>query len=183
MLAGYERRLAAIILLQSPIAGDQNLHHRRRNPGGKLLDREIKLLQHRWRFCRPGSHQLCASFGASRSRHVQSTCTRLAAGPAADMSNRHAPRRAKGLDTAFQWSLAARAASKRSNCKGPPGLPCAVTPQGTWPPCFPSYPSPTITILRTSVCPIVNSKIFQLQVENQDLRMAYRDAQPMALLT
>ena len=35
----------------------------------------------------------------------------------------------------FQWNPAARAASKRSNCKGPPGLPCAVTPQGTWPPC------------------------------------------------
>jgi hypothetical protein len=36
------------------------------------------------------------------------------------------------------WRPAARAASRRSNCKGPPGLPCAVTPQGTWPPCIPS---------------------------------------------
>src|ERR1700682_2208348 len=42
--------------------------------------------------------------------------------------------RAQGLGAAFQWNLAARAASKRSNCKGPPGLPRAVTPQGTWPP-------------------------------------------------
>jgi hypothetical protein len=33
------------------------LNHRRRNPGGKLLDRGIKLLQD-WRgFCRQGSHQ------------------------------------------------------------------------------------------------------------------------------
>src|SRR6202790_3460475 len=46
--------------------------------------------------------------------------------------------RAESLGGAFQWNVAARAASKRSNCKGPPGLPCAVTPQGTWPPCFPS---------------------------------------------
>src|ERR1035441_4046865 len=61
------------------------------------------------------------------------------------------------VTTAFQWSLAARAASKRPNCKGPPGLPCAVTPQGTWPPCVPSNPSRIITILRASVCPVVNS--------------------------
>src|ERR1035437_4295025 len=66
-------------------------------------------------------------------------------------------RRAENLDTAFQWNLAARAASRQSNCKGPPGLPCAVTPQGTWPPCIPSYPSTIITILSTSVCPVVNS--------------------------
>jgi hypothetical protein len=43
--------------------------------------------------------------------------------------------RAEDLDATVQGNLAARAASKRSNCKGPPGLPCAVTPQGTWPPC------------------------------------------------
>src|ERR1017187_8574433 len=125
----------------------------------------------------------CCSTGGGSAGRVPISFARPSERAAADMSNRHAPRRAKGLDTAFQWSLAARAASKRSNCKGPPGLPCAVTPQGTWPPYILSYPSTTITILRTSVCPIVNSKIFQLQVENQDLRMAYRDAQPMALLT
>ena len=45
--------------------------------------------------------------------------------------------REKGLGAAFQQKLAARAASKRSNCKGPLGLPCAVTPQGTWPLCVP----------------------------------------------
>jgi len=56
-----------------------------------------------------------------------------------------------------QWNLATRAASKRSNCKGPPGLPCAVTPQGTWPPCVPSNPSTIITVLRESVCPVVYS--------------------------
>jgi hypothetical protein len=61
------------------------------------------------------------------------------------------------LGTAFQWNLAARAASKRSNCKGPPGLPCAVTPQGTWPPCVPSKQSTIISILRRSVCPVVYS--------------------------
>src|ERR1039457_2719193 len=66
--------------------------------------------------------------------------------------------RVEGLDTAFQWSLAARAASKRPNCKGPPGLPCAVTPQGTWPPCVPSNPSRIITILRAIVCPVVNNR-------------------------
>jgi hypothetical protein len=65
--------------------------------------------------------------------------------------------RAESLGGAFQWNLAARAASKRSNCKGPPGLPCAVTPQGTWPPYIPSNPSTMITILRTSVCPVVNN--------------------------
>ena len=48
---------------------------------------------------------------------------------------------AEDLDAAFQGNLAARAASKRSNCKGPPGLPCAVSPQGTWPPWVPSSPS------------------------------------------
>src|ERR1019366_1527293 len=55
MLAGYERRLTTVVLFQRPVAGNQNLNHRRRNPGGKLLDGGIKLLQHRWRFCRPGS--------------------------------------------------------------------------------------------------------------------------------
>ncbi len=40
-----------------------------------------------------------------------------------------------GRGITLEWSWAARAASKRSNCKGPPGLPCAVTPPGTWPPC------------------------------------------------
>src|ERR1019366_92150 len=59
MLAGYERRLTTVVFFQRPIAGNQNLNHRRRNPGGKLLDGGIKLLQHRWRFCRPGSHQFC----------------------------------------------------------------------------------------------------------------------------
>ena len=34
-----------------------------------------------------------------------------------------------------------------SNCKGPPGLPCAVTPQGRWPPRFPSMQSSMLTIL------------------------------------
>ncbi len=58
MFAGYERRLTVIVLFQSPIAGDQNLNHRRGNPGGELLDRGIKLLQHRWRFRRPGSDLL-----------------------------------------------------------------------------------------------------------------------------
>src|SRR5271156_6194833 len=59
MLAGYERRLTTIVLIQSPITGDQNLNHCGRNPGGKLLDRGIELLQHRCRFCWPGSHCLC----------------------------------------------------------------------------------------------------------------------------
>jgi hypothetical protein len=48
---------------------------------------------------------------------------------------------AEDLDAAFQGNLAARAVSKRSNCKGPPGLPCAVSPQGTWLPWVPSSPS------------------------------------------
>ena len=65
---------------------------------------------------------------------------------------------AEDLDpAAFQGNLAARAASKRSNCKGPPGLPCAVTPQGTWPPWVPSNPSTIMTILRTGVCPVVDN--------------------------
>src|ERR1700720_571537 len=63
----------------------------------------------------------------------------------------------EALDTEFQWRLAARAASKRSNCKGPPGLPCAITPQGTWPPCAPSNHSTTIAILRTIFCPVADS--------------------------
>src|ERR1700730_13635967 len=65
--------------------------------------------------------------------------------------------RVEGFGSESQWILAARAASKRSNCKGPPGLPCAVTPQGTWPPFGPSNPCTIMTILRTSVCPVVNS--------------------------
>jgi hypothetical protein len=65
--------------------------------------------------------------------------------------------RTEGLDAEFQWGLAARAASKRSNCKGPLGLPCAVTPQGTWPPCIPCYSSEIITILRPKFCPIVDN--------------------------
>jgi len=56
---------------------------------------------------------------------------------------------------AFQRRLAARAASRRSNCKGPPGLPCAVTPQGTWPPRLPSNPHESITMLTAGVCPVV----------------------------
>jgi hypothetical protein len=43
------------------------------------------------------------------------------------------------------------------NCKGPPGLPCAVTPQGTWPPCVPSNSSTIIAVLRTNVCPVQDS--------------------------
>lgn len=39
--------------------GDQNLNHRRGNPGGELFDRGIELLQHRWGFCRPGSDRSC----------------------------------------------------------------------------------------------------------------------------
>jgi hypothetical protein len=46
--------------------------------------------------------------------------------------------RRNGVEAELGWNLAARAASRRSNCKGPPGLPCAVTPQGTWPPAVPS---------------------------------------------
>src|ERR1019366_7874343 len=39
----------------------------------------------------------------------------------------------------------------------PPGLPCAVTPQWTWPPY--SIKSNTImTVVRTRVCPVVNSR-------------------------
>ncbi len=68
MFAGYERGLTVIVLLQSPIAGDQNLNHRRGNPGGEPLDRGIKLLQHRWRFRRPGSDLLC--FVKIRLRHA-----------------------------------------------------------------------------------------------------------------
>jgi hypothetical protein len=40
---------------------------------------------------------------------------------------------------ACQMNMAAGAASNRSNCKGPIGIPCAVTPQGTRPPCR-TYP-------------------------------------------
>ena len=65
--------------------------------------------------------------------------------------------RAEGRGAALQWNLAARAASKRSNCKGPPGLPCAVTPKWTWPPRAPSTQNTIITVLRTSVCPVRNS--------------------------
>jgi hypothetical protein len=54
-------------------------------------------------------------------------------------------------------SSAARAASRRSNCKGPPGLPCAVTPQGMRPPCIRSNQSVIIGIFDTSVCAVVNS--------------------------
>jgi hypothetical protein len=57
----------------------------------------------------------------------------------------------------IQWNLAARAASRRSNCKGPPGLPCAVTPQGTWPPYVPSNQGTIIAILKTKVCPVQDS--------------------------
>ena len=65
--------------------------------------------------------------------------------------------RAVDRGASFQWNLAARAASKRPNCKGPPGLSCAVTPQGTCPPCVQSKPSTIMTILGRSVCPVVNS--------------------------
>jgi hypothetical protein len=47
------------VLIQSAVARDQNLNHSRGNPGGKLLDRGIELLQHSGRFCRPGSDCLC----------------------------------------------------------------------------------------------------------------------------
>jgi hypothetical protein len=57
----------------------------------------------------------------------------------------------------FQWNLAARVASKRPNCKGPPGLPCAVTPLGTWPPCVPSNPITIMRIFGTNICPVGNS--------------------------
>src|ERR1700719_3638681 len=53
--------------------------------------------------------------------------------------------RAVGLGGAFQWNLAARAASKRSNCKATPGLPSAVTPQENLPPYIPLNPSTIIT--------------------------------------
>jgi hypothetical protein len=65
--------------------------------------------------------------------------------------------RAEDLDATVHRNLAARAASKRSNCKGPPGLPCAVTPQGTWPPWVPSKPSTILKIPSTDVCPVVDN--------------------------
>jgi hypothetical protein len=52
---------------------------------------------------------------------------------------------------------AARAASRQSNGKSPPGLPCAGTPQGTSPPCIPSNQSLIIRTFRTSVCAVVNT--------------------------
>jgi len=59
----------------------------------------------------------------------------------------------------FRWSMATRAASKRSNCKGPLGLPCAVTPQGTWPPRVPFNPNVIMTLRHKSVCLIVYSAV------------------------
>ena len=41
--------------------------------------------------------------------------------------------------------------------KGPSGLPGAVTPQGTWPPCIPSNQILIIRALSTRVCAVVNS--------------------------
>ena len=54
---------------------------------------------------------------------------------------------------------AARAASRQSNCKGPPGLPCAVTPRGTWPLSIPSNQNLIIRIYNTSVCSVVNRRL------------------------
>src|ERR1700674_6006813 len=63
----------------------------------------------------------------------------------------------EGRGAIFQRNLAARVASTLPNGKGPPGLRCAVTPLGTWPPCVPSNPITIMTIFGTNVCPVGNS--------------------------
>jgi hypothetical protein len=112
LLAGYERRLTAIVLFQSPIAGDQNLNHRRRNPGGKLLDRGIELLQHRWRFRRPGSHRLravhirfrrlTAGDGRGLRRHFLTEARRRKPQPA-KRHNKSKKRNAKSIFRTTRW--------------------------------------------------------------------------------
>ena len=66
------------------------------------------------------------------------------------------PYRGEG-ERLFNGALTARAASKRSNCKGPPGLPCAVAPQRTWPPYVPSNPTKIMTMVSTIVCSFMYS--------------------------
>ena len=59
------------------------------------------------------------------------------------------------LSSSIQGNAVARAAPRRSNCKGTPGLPCAVTPRRAWPPR--SIESNTImTTLKMNVCLVVN---------------------------
>ena len=59
------------------------------------------------------------------------------------------------LSSGFQGNAAARAASRRSNFKGTPGLPCAVTPRRAWPPrCIES--NTIMTIFKMNVCLVVN---------------------------
>src|ERR1017187_5741944 len=58
MLAGDDRRLTVTALSQRAVAGDHDLKHRRRYPGGKLLNRGIELLQYGWRFGWTRSHCL-----------------------------------------------------------------------------------------------------------------------------
>jgi hypothetical protein len=74
-----------------------------------------------------------------RNRAERSHSTYFEEGTTARSSDIHRPPLdqsgpTEGPGAAFQGNLAARAASKRSNCKGPLGPPCAVTPHGTWPP-------------------------------------------------
>jgi hypothetical protein len=66
-------------------------------------------------------------------------------------------RAAEGLGAAFQWNLTARAASKRSNCKGSPGLPCAVTPRMDVAVKGPSDHRNILRNAQANVCPPVNN--------------------------
>jgi hypothetical protein len=54
-------------------------------------------------------------------------------------------------------NLAARATSKRSNCKGPLGLPCAVTPQRDMTVRVPSNHKNILRNGRPNVCPVVDN--------------------------
>jgi len=84
----------------------------------------------------------------------------------------------EGRGATFQWNSAARAASKRPNCKGPPGLPCAVTPLGTLPPCVPSNPITIMTIFGMNVCPVGNSHKVGSQTRVLLWKVEIRDANP-----
>ena len=54
-----------------------------------------------------------------------------------------------------------------ANCKGPPGLPRAVTLYGTWPPWVPSNPSSIATIQWTRACLVLS------RAQNQYIHAGY----------
>src|SRR5208282_4963673 len=56
MLAGDDGGLTATTLFESSVAGNENLNHRWRNSGGKLLDGEVELLHHERGFGRARAH-------------------------------------------------------------------------------------------------------------------------------